>query len=250
MATIKGSLANRLRKNLRWSEARQKRLMKNFEKRFQEMEERIEFLEAAVISKTNTTNSSKTKQKNLKLQAVDDIMEGLASRDVVPFLYAICSGVVGAISVLLAKCLAIMVKLTINGDNQFKYPTTFGFLVGMTFALLLQTHLLNMATTLGDTMTVFPIFQSFWISFSVIGGIVFYERDEVFKTSEWLLYAVALLFVAIGVASLTRHEVKKRATLQGVKTSSFEMPIDDLKMMIEEATEGGDSITAPLLFRS
>ena len=35
------------------------------------------------------------------------------------------------------------------------------------------------ALILGDAMTVFPVFQAFWIGFSVVGGVVFYEVGAV-----------------------------------------------------------------------
>lgn len=252
MATIKGSMANKLKIQFRWSQKRQKRLMKDFEKRFHTLEDRIDFLEAALLTAphasppmTSRSPSPTTKTrhgtharevKDAKLQQVDDIMEGVASRDHVPYLYAICSGVVGSISVLLAKFLALMIDKTLHGDSQLYHPLTYFFGGGMVLAILLQTHLLNMATILGDTMTVFPIFQAFWISFSVIGGIVFYETDKHFTIEKWVLYPFALILVGVGVLLLVQHEARKRAAALGISTTSlFPVPVEDVKAMMTEA---------------
>lgn len=242
LATIKGSLANKLKNQLRWSKQRQKQLMKSFERRFQEMEDRVEELERAMAKRSKKKSIVDDAEevfhvKKAKIQHVEDVMEGLASRDHVPYYYAICSGVVGAISVLLAKCLALMIKTSLHGDNQFVHPISYAFIIGMGVTLLVQTHLLNMATILGDTMTVFPIFQSFWITFSVIGGIVFYDTAKEFTTTKWIFYPTALLLVGIGVLFLIQHEEKKRASLVGCRMSSLDHPIEDISTLIEEAMD-------------
>lgn len=250
LATIKGSLANKLKNQLRFSKDRQKRLMHLFEVRFQQMEDRIEFLEMSLVGdpskkgyalkSPSNQNSQKRRVKKMKLDNVNDIMDGLASRDHVPYYYAICAGVVGAISVLLAKCLALMVTLTMQGENEFLHPFTYAFLGGMLVTILVQTHLLNMATILGDTMTVFPIFQAFWISFSVIGGIVLYESEKGFTLAKWILYPFALLCVAIGVLFLIQHEEKKRCAgeTKYKKQSALDQqqllyPIDDVHELLD-----------------
>lgn len=80
-----------------------------------------------------------------------------------PFFYATASGIFGSFSVLLAKCASILVILTLGGENQFKYITTYLFTLGMVSTLVLQTDLLNRAIMTGDTLSVFPMFQCFWI---------------------------------------------------------------------------------------
>ncbi|ETP04800.1 hypothetical protein, variant 2 [Phytophthora nicotianae CJ01A1] len=80
-----------------------------------------------------------------------------------PFMYATASGIFGSFSVLLAKCASILLILTFSGENQFVYFTTYLFMGGMMCTLVLQTDLLNRAIMAGDTLSVFPMFQCFWI---------------------------------------------------------------------------------------
>jgi hypothetical protein len=91
-----------------------------------------------------------------------------------PFFYATASGIFGSFSVLLAKCASILLILTMSGDNQFVYFTTYLFVGGMISTLVLQTDLLNRAIMVGDTVSVFPMFQCFWIG---VRGL-FYSHTE------------------------------------------------------------------------
>ena len=180
-----------------------------------------------------------------KLEQVGDIVDGVVHQNRVPYYYAVCSGIVGAVTVLLAKCSAVMIALTLRGDNQFKYGLTYVFLGGMVVCILMQTHLLNMATSLGDIMAVYPVFQAFWIIFSVIGGAVFYESEKSFSLDKWILYPLAMVSVAVGVALLVQHSTyAAKAMAKGKNTRGFEHDDDDdeLVCMISDA-----SMSSPLL---
>ncbi|DAZ98606.1 TPA: hypothetical protein N0F65_001025 [Lagenidium giganteum] len=209
LATIKGSVANRLKNQLLSSKRRQKQLMKQFELRIQRIERRMQVLEESIKRGDDTMKTSLALLDDTglaaKLEQVGDIVDGVTTANRVPYYYAICSGIVGAITVLLAKCSAVMIALSIKGENQFQYGMTYVFLGGMVVCILVQTHFLNMATSLGDIMTVFPIFQAFWITFSVIGGAVFYESEKSFTPAKWALYPMALVSIAIGVGLLVQH---------------------------------------------
>ena len=63
--------------------------------------------------------------------------------------------------------------------------------------LALQTALLNTAMQRGDTMSIFPVFQAFWITFGVIGGVVYYNAGTVDVTG--------LCFMIIGTYFLVQH---------------------------------------------
>ncbi|ETL28638.1 hypothetical protein F441_18516 [Phytophthora nicotianae CJ01A1] len=122
-----------------------------------------------------------------------------------PFMYATASGIFGSFSVLLAKCASILLILTFSGENQFVYFTTYLFMGGMMCTLVLQTDLLNRAIMAGDTLSVFPMFQCFWIGSSVIGGVVFYEKYTRFSLFDWLCLPIALAFIIMGIYLLAKH---------------------------------------------
>ncbi|KAF4318866.1 hypothetical protein JM18_006406 [Phytophthora kernoviae] len=122
-----------------------------------------------------------------------------------PFMYATASGIFGSFSVLLAKCASILLILTVGGENQFVYFTTYLFMGGMMCTLVLQTDLLNRAIMVGDTLSVFPMFQCFWIGSSVVGGVVFYEKYTRFSLFDWICLPIALSFIIAGIYLLAKH---------------------------------------------
>ncbi|ETW06398.1 hypothetical protein, variant 1 [Aphanomyces invadans] len=121
-----------------------------------------------------------------------------------PYLYATASGIFGSFSVLLAKCTSMLLLLTFQGDNQFVYPITYVFVGGMIATLVLQTDLLNRAIMSGDTLSVFPVFQCFWIGSSVVGGVVFYQKFDSFTLFEWISLPIALALIILGIYLLTQ----------------------------------------------
>ncbi|KAE9026408.1 hypothetical protein PF010_g2812 [Phytophthora fragariae] len=240
LATIKGSVANRLKNQVYWSNKRQKKLMKQFEIRVQRLEQRLLDMEVKMLQVTtspsplptglvNPPAMSRELRELIDSTNAEDAQadeEAAARESRVAYYYAICSGIVGAMTVLLAKCSAIMIALTLKGDNQFRYGLTYIFLGGMFVCILVQTHFLNIATALGDIMTVFPIFQACWITFSVVGGAIFYQNDdEPFPVADKVFYPIALLSIAVGVGLLVQHNSSSSVDAQasgggkrGVKT--------------------------------
>ncbi|KAG9399215.1 NIPA-like protein 3 [Aphanomyces cochlioides] len=122
-----------------------------------------------------------------------------------PYLYATASGIFGSFSVLLAKCASMLLLLTFQGDNQFVYPLTYLFVGGMVATLILQTDLLNRAIMSGDTLSVFPVFQCFWIGSSVVGGVVFYQKYDTLTLFEWISLPIALVLIIVGIYLLTQR---------------------------------------------
>jgi len=123
------------------------------------------------------------------------------------FAYAACAGIMGAQSVLFAKCTANLVAASIAGKGlMFIYGGTYGVLIGLGVTIFLQIRWLNSGLRMFSSLMVVPIFQSFWILVSVIAGMVFFgEYEGVFdKTANALLFPVGLLLTIAGVFMLTR----------------------------------------------
>ena len=121
------------------------------------------------------------------------------------YVYASCAGVAGSMSVLCAGCVSKLVMMSIKsgGQNQFRASwVPYAFVFFMFAMVMVQTHLLNAALMLGDAMTVFPVFQAFWIGFSVVGGVVFYGVGAVSM--------VGTLFFVLGVYMLVQHGKQAR----------------------------------------
>jgi len=123
------------------------------------------------------------------------------------YLFAICSGAIGALSVLFAGCASKVIVESVGGNNQFIHGTPLLFVAGMIVCAVAQTHLLNRAMMVGDNMIVIPVFQASWTCFGVSGGVVFYNQGSV--------NLIGLVFMIVGVACFTKHETQQMAHDRG-----------------------------------
>ena len=93
------------------------------------------------------------------------------------FGYAAAAGIMGAQSVLFAKCTSTLFRTMIAGDGiMFVYPGTYGVLLGLGVTIFFQIRWLNSGLRLFPALYVVPVFQSFWILVSVVSGMVFFQE--------------------------------------------------------------------------
>jgi hypothetical protein len=121
------------------------------------------------------------------------------------FSYAAVSGVCGAISILLAGLASKTLIMALQGNSQFDKPTPYIFIAGMLCTIILQTKYLNSAMQMGDIMTIYPVFQAFWIGFGVFGGMVFYQDFKDLSTTQWAIYLCAAAAMVVGCFFFFEH---------------------------------------------
>ena len=93
------------------------------------------------------------------------------------FGYAAAAGIMGAQSVLFAKCTSTLFRATIAGDGlMFVYPGTYAVLGGLAVTIFFQIRWLNSGLRLFPALYVVPVFQSFWILVSVLSGMIFFQE--------------------------------------------------------------------------
>ena len=118
------------------------------------------------------------------------------------YIYAICSGAMGALSVLMGGCTSKVVMQLWTVDNKHVMhmirPIPFLFLMGMLLCVIIQTHLLNRAMMLGDNISVIPVFNAAWTLCGVQSGVVFYNHGSV--------HLGGALLIITGVVFLTQHQ--------------------------------------------
>lgn len=101
------------------------------------------------------------------------------------FSYAAISGIVGSQSILFAKTSVELVMDTANGGRLFLLdPVAYLILLSMGGTVTLQIYWLNCGLARWDALYNVPVFQSFWILVSVVGGGVFYREFNGFDVLQ------------------------------------------------------------------
>ncbi|KAF7084460.1 hypothetical protein CFC21_088079 [Triticum aestivum] len=115
-------------------------------------------------------------------------------RTLLPFSYAIVSGAIGSCSVLFAKSLSNMLRLTMSSRYQFHSWFTYSILL------------------------LFLCTAGFWIAwtfFSICTGFVYFQEYQVFDTLRIIMFLLGMTFVFIGISLLAPDENKVADTKDG-----------------------------------
>eukprot|EP01029_Cantina_marsupialis_P023940 TRINITY_DN603_c0_g1_i15.p1 TRINITY_DN603_c0_g1~~TRINITY_DN603_c0_g1_i15.p1 ORF type:complete len:247 (+),score=29.39 TRINITY_DN603_c0_g1_i15:499-1239(+) len=127
------------------------------------------------------------------------------------FSYPSISGIVGAQSVLFAKTVVEMVMDTINGGNVFFFRIqSYPILILLGLCITLQVYWLNCGLARFDALYNVPIFQSFWISFSVIGGGIHYGEFSDFSTKQIAMFPLGVVLTIVGVYFLSQRDTNSK----------------------------------------
>jgi hypothetical protein len=148
-----------------------------------------------------------------------------------PIVLSGLSGIVGAQSVLFAKCSAELFKVTFDGDNQFTKWETYVIILSMTFTIINQLQWLANALKYFDAVIVIPLFQAFFIAFGVVGaGVLFAEFDNL-QMWEKLTFAAGCIITIAGVCLLAQR--------------SNGPPADDQTAKVQPEGEAGEAALPP-----
>jgi len=124
------------------------------------------------------------------------------------FCYASLAGIVGAQSVLFAKCVGTMVVDTLTGRSVlFLHVWSWLILLLLTLTVTFQIHYLNEGLRLFASSSVIPIYQAFWILGSVTAGMIFFGEYKG-VTDQWstaIGFPVGVLVVVAGVYVLSQR---------------------------------------------
>ena len=104
---------------------------------------------------------------------------------------------------LFAGLTSKMLVAAIEGQNYWDQFAPYAFILSMALTITGQQGLLNSALEHGPIMTVFPIFQAFFVGFGVVGGIVFY--DVSLSGTALALHLVAAVLILLGCGCLMKH---------------------------------------------
>ncbi len=154
-----------------------------------------------------------------------------------PLLYCALSGLFGGQSVLMAKTVAILLRATIEGENQFKLGLTYVFLFAMVFTIVVQTHYLATALKYFDALYVVPVFQCFWITGSTVGGAIFYQELKDFDLLQSIMFPLGIVITLCGVYALSNRDMAKKAQFEEEDLLNVATVVDDEGSAVAEEDE-------------
>ena len=127
------------------------------------------------------------------------------------FCYAALSGIVGAQSVLFAKTTAELVINSFAGHGfLFGYPMSYTVILSLGVCIFGQVFWMNSGLRRFDALYIVPVFQSFWIIGSVIGGLVFFGEYGEMTAGHFLAFSIGVILTIVGVFFLSQKNVSAR----------------------------------------
>ncbi|GAQ88927.1 hypothetical protein KFL_004700090 [Klebsormidium nitens] len=134
-------------------------------------------------------------------------------RTLVPFSYAMVSGVIGTQSVLFAKSLSVLMRLTMHGDSQL--DGWFTYAVAILFALTAAFWMarLNQGLAMFDAMLIVPMLQIVWTFFSIFTGFIYFKEYQVFDGFQAGMFSIGIFFLFCGMYLLAPKPNKVAAAV-------------------------------------
>lgn len=131
-----------------------------------------------------------------------------------PLSYAIVSGAVGSHSVLFAKSLSSLLRLTMSGNSQlygwFTYSMLFLFLCTAAFWMAR----LNDGLALFDGILIVPMLQIAWTFFSIFTGFIYFQEYQVFNTLRTSMFLIGISLIFAGISLLAPDDSKGSGSKQ------------------------------------
>ncbi|KAG5534625.1 hypothetical protein RHGRI_022671 [Rhododendron griersonianum] len=151
-------------------------------------------------------------------------------RMLLPFSYAIVSGAVGSCSVLFAKSLSNLLRLSMSSSYQLHSWFTYSMLLLFLSTAGFWMARLNEGLSLFDAILIVPMFQIAWTFFSICTGFVYFQEYQVFGALRTTMFIVGMISVFIGISLLAPDEAKggevKDSALVSVASSSISTDVD------------------------
>lgn len=174
-----------------------------------------------------------------------ELLLGASSRDLksywhllLPFSYAIVSGAVGSCSVLFAKSISNLLRLSMSSGSQLHNWFTYSMLLLFLSTAGFWMARLNEGLSLFDAILIVPMFQIAWTFFSICTGFVYFQEYQVFDALRTTMFILGMISVFVGISLLAPDEMKgteaKDAALVSVASSSISTDVDRLAVPCED----------------
>ena len=125
-----------------------------------------------------------------------------------PLIYISICSVVGSVSVMAVKAFGIALKLTMAGNNQFGYPSTYVFAIVTVVCILTQMNYFNKALSQFPTQIVNPLYYVTFTTATLCASFILFQgfntTDAVNTLS--LLCGFLTIFTGVYLLNLSRKD--------------------------------------------
>ncbi|XP_076923248.1 putative magnesium transporter NIPA8 [Bidens hawaiensis] len=153
-----------------------------------------------------------------------------------PFSFAVVSGAIGSCSVLFAKSLSNLLRLSMTSsyrlDSWFTYSILLMFLCTAAFWMTR----LNEGLAQFDAILIVPMFQIAWTFFSICTGFVYFQEYQVLNALRTVMFILGMISVFIGISLLAPDESKGGEVMDSQLSSITSSKVNtDLERLTEDS---------------
>ncbi|XP_010450158.1 PREDICTED: probable magnesium transporter NIPA2 isoform X1 [Camelina sativa] len=153
----------------------------------------------------------------------------------------ICS-LMGSLTVMSVKAVAIAIKLTFSGMNQFKYFHAWIFIIVVTVCCILQINYLNKALDNFNTAVISPVYYVMFTTFTIIASMIMFKD---WASQSGLQIATELCgFVTILSGTFLLHKTKDMGNSTSLRGSTTHSP-RDTPVFINSGSSRSSTSTRP-----
>ncbi|KAG0461284.1 hypothetical protein HPP92_021581 [Vanilla planifolia] len=139
-------------------------------------------------------------------------------RMLLPFSYAVISGALGSCSVLFAKSLSNMLRLSMTRNYHFHSLFTYSILLLFFATAGFWMARLNEGLSLFDAILIVPMFQIAWTFFSASTGFMYFQEYKVFDMLRAKMFVLGIAFIFVGITMLAPDDSKAQTPALDAKS--------------------------------
>ncbi|KAH8887956.1 DUF803 domain membrane protein [Thozetella sp. PMI_491] len=138
-----------------------------------------------------------------------------------PLVHVSVCSLVGSVSVMAIKAFGMAVKLTIGGNNQFRHPSTYVFMIITVFCILVQMTYLNKALSHFPTNIVNPLYFVTFTTGTICASVIFYGgfNTDTMSTIS-LLCGFIITFEGVYLLNLSRRDSADSKHTEGSRSDA------------------------------
>lgn len=125
-----------------------------------------------------------------------------------PMAYVISSAIIGAVAVIKAKCLSMLIQVSVRGiQDEFSRATLWVILVVWLGVVGYWLRRLDWGLELFPPLFFIPVIQVAFITFAIVAGGIFYQEFDIFTWQQWIGFSFGVFMILSGVYGLAPTDI-------------------------------------------